>query len=163
MVLLGDVEIWRAGHTVRGVRGERSAGACRRPEVDHGMGHVAAIECERSLDRALTRTSHLFADTATLREAMASAADVCGDVAGDYVAVVVGLAVAYAHTHPIHEPVIAQQLVDAAHAEPAMLHDARAQLAELDFLAMRVRQRADQLLVAADDVAERTGSSAATT
>ena len=126
------------------------------------MDPAAAAECQPGLDRALTRTSHLFADTATLRKAMTAAADACNDITGDYVAVVAGLAVAYAHSRQGHESVTARRLVEAAHGEAAMLGEARARLEDLDFLAVTVRHRADRLLVTAGDLAARTASPAAT-
>ena len=126
------------------------------------MDPAAAAECQPGLDRALTRTSHLFADTATLRKAMTAAADACNDITGDYVAVVAGLAVAYAHSRPGQQPVAARRLLEAAHGEPAMLGEARAQLEDLDFLAISVRQGADRLLATAGVLAERTASPVAT-
>jgi hypothetical protein len=123
---------------------------------------AASAERQPDLDRALTRTSHLFADTATLRRAMNSAADACNDITGDYVAVVAGLAVAYAHSRQGHEAVAARRLLEAAHGEPAMLGEARARLEDLDFLAITVRRRADRLLAVAGGLAERATSPAAT-
>lgn len=126
------------------------------------MDNVAAIECERSVDRVLRRTSHLFADEATLRDAGSAAAGICGDVAGRYVAVVVALAVAYAHADPVHDQAAARELIEAAHREPAMLDEARTQLGDLDVLATQVRLRAQRLLRLAGDRDELTGRALAT-
>ena len=126
------------------------------------MDPAPAAERQPDLDRALTQTSHLFVDTATLRQAMTSAADACNDITGDYVAVVAGLAVAYAHSRQGHESVAARRLVEAAHGEAAMLGEARARLERLDFLPITVRERAVRLLSVAGDLDDRSTSPAAT-
>lgn len=116
---------------------------------------------ERRLGRALCRSSHLFADAARLREAGRAAAETCGDVTGHYLAVVAGLAVAYAHADGAHERTLVRHLQDAAEGEPAMLEEAGERVAELDVLAAGVRARAARLLELAGDGLEATDASAA--
>lgn len=116
---------------------------------------------ERRLGRALCRSSHLFADAARLREASRAAAEACGDVAGHYLAVVAGLAVAYAHADRVHEQTLVRHLQEAAEREPAMLEEAGDRIAELDVLAVGVRIRAARLLELAGDGLGTTGPSAA--